>query len=76
MIKAKYEDVLQQYQKALEIELESLIGPDHVSTGDTYHCMGNALCGQGKCEDAMHHYHKALAIELKALIGPGHVSIA
>lgn len=64
---------MQQLQAALAVKLD-VLGLEHTSTGDTYHCIGHVLSDQGKCAEAMQQFQTALEIKLNAL-GPEHVSL-
>ena len=53
-IKAKLEEAIEAYNKALSIK------PDYA---EAYNNMGNALKEQGKLEEAIEAYNKALSIK-------------
>ena len=61
------------HQRALAGK-EQALGPDHISTLDTVHNLGNLYFNQGKMVEAEQMYQRALAGKEQAL-GPGHTSI-
>jgi tetratricopeptide (TPR) repeat protein len=60
------------YQRVLEV-YNRLLGPDHISTLDTVHCIGSLYRKQGKLHEAEAMYQGALQGTEKAL-GPEHTS--
>ena len=72
--RGKYDEALQHYRKALEIDLKRL-GENDSNTAACYHNIGSVYESQGKYDEALQYYRKALDINLK-IFGENHPRIA
>ena len=70
----KYEETLDQYQKALAIFL-AVNGQDHQDVAASYNNIGNVYEKQGKYEDALVQYQKDLEITTR-VVGYNHPDVA